>query len=62
MSQRKVKVLANERVDLPDLSRGGQAEVLYMSPGNYKAYMRIMDPTYGMSKKEKRLFKLLYES
>lgn len=61
MSQRKVKVLANERVDLPDY-KGGQPEIALMSAGNYKAYMRVMNPTYGMSKKEKKLYKLLYES
>lgn len=45
----------------PDLHWNGRPDFVLMSKGQHDAYMKIMNPTHGMNKKEKRLYKLLYE-
>lgn len=39
----------------------GKPDFVLMDPTTFKAYRRVMNPTYGMTKKEKRLYKLLHE-
>lgn len=59
MIKKKVKIQPQERIDMD--SGYSHPDVLYMSKGNFDAYMKLMDPTRGMSKKQKKLYKLLYE-